>query len=116
MSIIQILIVIFSLFAITRTFRQFKKGKLTLAFLFGWMFFWVVVGVIVVLPQTTNTLARIIGVGRGVDAIIYLSIITLFYLVFRIYVKIEEGQREMTRLIRKLAVDEIDGEGIQKTP
>ena len=110
MTLIQILIILFALFAITRTFSQFRKGKMTLAFLFLWMLFWIAVGIVVVLPQTTETFARFIGVGRGVDAIIYLSIITLFYLVFRIYVKIEEGQRELTKLVRKLAVDELNEE------
>jgi len=79
MTIIQFLLVVFALFAITKTFRQFKNGKLTLAFLFLWILFWAIVGVVVVLPQTTDTLARFVGVGRGVDAIMYVSIIALFY-------------------------------------
>lgn len=106
MSVIQFLIVAFSVFAIARTFRQFRKGKLTLAFLFLWIFFWVIVGVVVVLPQTTDTLARFVGVGRGVDAIMYVSIIALFYMVFRLLVRIEEVEREITKLVRTLAIEE----------
>ena len=110
MSIIQFLIVAFALFAIARTFRQFKKGKLTLAFLFLWIVFWLIVGVVVVLPQTTDTLARLVGVGRGVDAIMYVSIIALFYAVFRLLVRIEDVEREITKLVRKLAMEEVDKE------
>lgn len=106
MTIIQIFLVVFAIFAITKTFKQFKKGKLTLAFLFLWMAFWVIVGVVVVLPQTTDTLARFVGVGRGVDAIMYISIIALFYFVFRLLVRIEEVEREITKLVRTLAIHE----------
>jgi hypothetical protein len=106
MSIIQFLIVAFSVFAIARTFRQFRKGKLTLAFLFLWILFWVVVGIVVVLPQTTDALARFVGVGRGVDAIMYVSIIALFYAVFRLLVRIEDVEREITKLVRILAIGE----------
>lgn len=105
MTIIQMLLVIFALFAITKTFRQFKQGKLTLAFLFLWIVFWVIVGVVVVLPQTTDALARFVGVGRGVDAIMYISIIALFYFVFRLLVRIEEVEREITKLVRTLAIE-----------
>lgn len=108
MTLIQILIVAFALFAIARTFRQFRKGKLTLVFLFLWMTFWVIVGVVVVLPQTTDTLARFVGVGRGVDAIMYVSIIALFYAVFRLLVRIEEVEREITKLVRTLAIEETE--------
>lgn len=108
MTLIQIFIIIFSLFAIARTFRQFRRGKLTLVFLFTWILFWVAVGIVVVMPQTTNTLAHFVGVGRGVDAIMYVSILALFYAVFRLVVRIEEVEREITKLVRKLAVDSLE--------
>ena len=108
MTLIQILIVVFSLFAMMRTFRQFKKGKLTLAFLFAWLLFWLAVGTVVLLPKTTDILARFVGVGRGVDAIMYVSILGLFYAVFRLIVRIEEVEREITKLVRRLAVDSLE--------
>jgi hypothetical protein len=105
MSLIQFFIVVFALFAIARTWRQFRKGKLTLMVFFVWVLFWLIVGVVVVLPQTTDTLARFVGVGRGVDAIMYVSIIALFYAVFRLLVRIEEVEREITKLVRVLGVE-----------
>lgn len=108
MTLIQILLVVFAIFAIVRTFIQFRKGKLSLAVLFLWIFFWVIVGVVVLLPNTTNTLANFVGVGRGVDVIIYLAVISLFYLVFRLFVLIEDVEREITHLVRKLSIDELN--------
>ncbi len=114
MSIIQILILLFVLFAITRTFFQFRRGKITLAVLFLWITLWLVAGVVVVLPQTTDMLARFVGVGRGVDAVMYVSITALFYAVFRLLVRIEEVEREITKLVRTLAIDMMEKSKTEK--
>lgn len=108
MSIIQGLIILFALFAISRTYKQFMSGKLTLAWLFVWVVFWVGTGTVAALPQTTDIVARFVGVGRGADFIVYIAIIGLFYLVFRLFVKIEDLEREITHLVRKLAIEEVD--------
>jgi small membrane protein len=108
MTVIQILIVVFALFAISRTVWQFKRGSLTIAWLLFWIVFWLVAATVAVLPQTTDTVARFVGVGRGADAVIYFSLVALFYLVFRTYVKIEKTENEITKLVRKLSLDELD--------
>ncbi len=108
MSIIQFLIIVFALFAITRTVRQFKKGVVTRRWLLFWILFWIVAGVVAALPQSADALARVVGVGRGADVVIYLSLVVIFYLIFRLYVKIEQVESEITRLVRKLSVDELD--------
>lgn len=108
MSIIQILIIIFALFAITHTFKQFRRGKLKLAWLFIWIIFWVAVGFVTFLPQTSDTFARVVGIGRGADLIVYLSLVVLFYLVFRLFVKIEDTEREITKLVRLIAIKDVE--------
>jgi hypothetical protein len=106
MSIIQVLILLFALFAISRTIRQFKQGALSIAWLIVWIVFWIVVGIVVLSPQTTDAIAKLVGVGRGADFVIYISLVALFYLVFRMFVKIEDVEREITKLVRKLAIEE----------
>lgn len=110
MNILQIFIIAFALFALSRAIWQFRKGALTILWLFFWILFWFAAGTVAVLPQTTDILAQFVGVGRGADLIIYLSLIALFYLVFRVYVKIEDVGREVTELVRKIALEEIDEE------
>lgn len=58
------------------------------------------------MPQTTDVIASKLGVGRGVDVVIYVSLMVLFYVVFRLFIKIEEVEREITTLVRKLAIDD----------
>lgn len=108
MTIIQIFIIFFAVFAIIRTVRQFHRGVLTRMWLLFWILFWTSTGIVAALPQTTDVIAKFVGVGRGADVVIYVSLLALFYLVFRLYVKIEQVEGEITRLVRKLSLDDLD--------
>lgn len=108
MLLIQILIPIFAVFAILRTWKQFRATRLTKWMLAFWILFWLIVGTVAILPQTTQIAARFVGVGRGADLAIYVSLLALFYLVFRLYVKIEQVERDITRLVRKIALEKKD--------
>jgi hypothetical protein len=60
---------------------------------------------VVVFPNVTTRIANRFGVGRGVDAVLYVSLIILFYLVFRTNVALENLKQEMTELVRKVAIE-----------
>jgi hypothetical protein len=85
----------------------------------GALVFWIVVfgGILVVLlvPSVSGFVAHVLGVGRGADVIMYGSICLLFYLVFGIYVRIENLQRRMTRMLRMLALREADWSSPQES-
>jgi len=66
--------------------------------------------VVVLFPSLSGAVAKFMGIGRGVDAIVYTSITLLFYLVFRLYVYLEDIRHEITDLVRKLALKE-EGKG-----
>ncbi len=59
----------------------------------------------VLAPEFTSYVAQFVGIGRGADVVIYLSIALLFYLIFRISIAIEETRREITELVRKIALE-----------
>lgn len=109
MTLIQIFIILFALFAISRTVLQFRRGALSLAWFMLWVLFWVLVAGVVFAPQTTDVLASFVGVGRGADVIIYFSIIALLYIVFRLFIKLEDVEQELTKLVRSLAIKESEG-------
>lgn len=108
MTPIQILILLFALFAISRAAKQFRTGALTIAWLIFWVCFWIAVGAVTFAPQTTDALARFAGVGRGADMVVYLSLVGLFFLVFRLFIKIEDVEQEITQLVRKDAIEKVE--------
>ncbi len=101
---IQIVLLIFTLFAISRVYLRSKEKLLTPRTSIFWFLIWLAAATGIILPTTTSNLAQIFGVGRGVDVIVYLSLVLLFYLVFRIYVMIEDLRHEITFLIRQIAL------------
>ncbi|MBI3559330.1 DUF2304 domain-containing protein, partial [Candidatus Gottesmanbacteria bacterium] len=58
----------------------------------------------VIFPGQTTKIANFLGIGRGVDLILYASIATLFYLVFRIYILMEDLRHQITEVVRKIAL------------
>ena len=106
MTAIQILILIFVSFAASRVILRFRGKELTLpAFLF-WVAIWFGLILVTIFPQWASILAKFFGVGRGADLLVYLSVILLFYLIFRIYVRFENLERDLTKLVRQLALRE----------
>lgn len=101
---IQVIIIIFALFALSRTILRFKDEQITtLEFIF-WSLVWIIGSIIVLNPNSTFYLANLFGIQRGVDVIVYISIVILFYLIFRIYVKIEKLEQDLTKIVRELAI------------
>ena len=104
-SVIQILALIFALFAMSRVVLRARDKKISVNELFFWLAVWCGLVFVVFFPQITSKVAFFLGIGRGIDVVIYSSIAILFYLIFRLYVKLEENQRSITLLVRELALN-----------
>jgi small membrane protein len=101
---VQIIAFIFVTFAASRAILRAKDKKITLIELLFWLGIWGGLIVVVFFPGLTSYVADLVGIGRGIDVIIYTSIGLLFYMIFRLYVKFEESEREITRLVREIAL------------
>jgi len=103
---IQILLLVFLLFAISRVYLRAREGALRFGEILFWASIFALAIVGVVDPKFTNFLAVQLGIGRGVDLVLYLSIVLLFYLIFRTNVMLEDTRHEITKLVRKIALEE----------
>ena len=115
MTLIQILLVAFAVFALSRVVLRFRKGGLPMVHLFLWVLFWGAVIVAVLRPATTSAVAAWVRVGRGTDLVMYVSVVVLFYALFRMFGRIEELERQITRVVRAAALKELDDK-IARTP
>lgn len=107
-TLIQLILIGVALLGAFRTVRQFKAGRVPPAWLAFWGACWIALAVVAFIPQTTDIAARLFGVGRGVDLAVYVSIVLLFALSFKLLMKIEDLERELTRLVRALALKDSD--------
>lgn len=105
MIIIQLLFLPFLFFALSRVILRFKGKQIKITEFGFWTLLFLTAIVVIIFPNETTTFAQLLGIGRGVDLVVYASIIALFYLVFRSYIMIEDLKHEITLLVRKLALE-----------
>lgn len=113
-TLLQIIAALFAIFALSRAYLRFKERKLSsFAFIF-WFGVWIAGMILVFVPQLTTEVAKMLGIGRGADAVVYTSIAVLFYMMFRIYIKIEDTQKQITEVVRKVALEKYKKKTSQK--
>jgi len=111
---IQIIFFLFILFALSRVILRYKDGEIHLGALIFWLAIWVGTSVAVISPDKTTQLARSLGIGRGVDVVIYLALALLFYLVFRLHVLIENLETKFSQVIREISLKNVGKQTTKK--
>lgn len=101
---LQIIVIFFLLFAFSRVWLRTKEGTLGVGMFLFWAIIWVLAILAILKPNLTTEFANKIGVGRGVDAAIYIALLLLFYLNFRNNVQLENLRHEITKLTREIAL------------
>lgn len=102
--LLQTVIIVFTLFALSRIYLRFREGKVSKGEALFWTLIWCAVVVLVFIPQVTDYFADLLGIKRGINIVIYVSIILLFYLLFRLYVKIDTMNQDITKIVREIAL------------
>ena len=108
MIILQILVSFFVLVVLGKLFKQYSIDKITLANFLLWCLLWLSVLLVFWQPDITSYLANFLGIGRGADLIIYIAILVLVYLVFRVFVRLQKLEKDLTKLIREEAIKNAD--------
>jgi hypothetical protein len=63
-----------------------------------------VAAVAVLIPETTQDAAELVGVGRGADLVTYIAIIAVMFVLLHYYTKFVDLQRQVTQVTRELAI------------
>lgn len=64
--------------------------------LVGFVFVWI--------PDITNAIAALVGVGRGADLIMYIWIVLNLLFILRLHIKLREQSEALTQLARRIAL------------
>ena len=108
MHAIQIVLLCFAIFAMSRALIRYRRGLTRMLHLEMWLLFWVCVVVVALRPEVTDLLACWLGVGRGVDTAMYLALLMIFFLLFRNFGKVEDLDRQLTKVVRANALREME--------
>ena len=104
---IQILFSLFVLMIFYTLFTKKQNYKINPTQFWSWFIFWLLAIIIFWLPDTTSYFANILGIGRGVDLIVYIAIIVLFYLQFKTYLLIEKQNNDITKIVREISLNKV---------
>src|SRR5271165_4053464 len=101
MTSIQVILIALSLLAAIVGSFAFQSR---LAYrLLGVIFFVIATGFIV-FPDSTTKVAHVLGVGRGADLLLYLSLFAGIHAFLLLYLRTRRLERKMTELIRAVAI------------
>ncbi len=104
MTLTQIVLTLFLIFALSRVILRYQSKEVSFRGLIFWTCVFGLAIIAELFPNITTEIAKMLGITRGVDAVVYTSIALLFYLVFRLYVYLEDIRKEITALIRMIAI------------
>lgn len=106
-QVIQILGVLFATFALLNVYLSYRKNAITTYSFVLWSFVWCATLVVALYPNILRFVSNIFQIGRSIDALIYISIVVLFYLIFKVFVRLDDMNREMTKLVRLIALQDM---------
>ena len=103
---LQIFATLFALFALSRVFLRMKGHELTLGQSAFWAIIWTGVIIVVWVPSTAFAISDSLGLDtrKPIDTFVYIAIVVLFYLTYRMHVKQERTDHQLTQLVRQIAI------------
>jgi hypothetical protein len=104
-----LVLLLFSLLAmltLSAAFRGFVRKRIA----FMWLTIWTVGAVAIIWPRSTVVVARKLGIGRGADLLLYVSVLLMLVGFFYVYGRFRRLDRQITVLVRRLAIDNAERE------
>lgn len=111
MTLIQIFLGLIIIYIWRRIYLKYKAGELASREFAEWTLFWIVATWFVIMPEAASYLAFVLGVGRGSDLVVYVAILIIFYLLFKVFMRLEKTNRAITKMVNDQAVKEADHKG-----
>jgi hypothetical protein len=70
----------------------------------AWMALWVAAAIGIADPDILSRVAALLGIGRGVDLVLYVSLLAIFIAFFIVYLRFRRIDEQLTLLVRHLAI------------
>lgn len=104
--LIQIISSVFVFYALYRTWQKKQKGDIKTSEFFAWSLFWLGVGVAFLIPASITRIANLLGIGRGADLVLYSAVLIVFYLLFRVFVRLDRMESQITKVVRHKSIED----------
>lgn len=102
--IMQLLLSVVALLVAERVISRARARAVGYIFSTLWFIGVVIFLVVVWQPSLATRVSHVLGIGRGVDALLYVGVATLFYLNVRLLLRLERQEHVITKLVSELAL------------
>jgi small membrane protein len=103
----QIIALLIILFFVFRLFVLKKKDKIPAGEFVFWLVFWIIAASGIVFVKDLDRLASLLGFSAsGIQIITYAAVVVLFYMNFRLRLKVEKMDKDITQITRELSLKE----------
>ena len=109
MTLIQVLLLLVIIAFCTATMAAMRKGWATPREGLFLAIVWLVAALAVVWPDETTRIAKVLGVGKGTNLLLYCTVVAMVIGFLMIYARLRALRREMTLLVRQLAIRDAVG-------
>lgn len=105
----QIIALIIVSFFLARLFWQKQKKQIKAGEFLFWLAFWILAGLaIIFIRQIDKVVAELGFSGTGIEVLLYLAVVALFYLIFRIRIKLSKMEKDITKIVRHISINNKD--------
>ncbi len=101
----QVFALIIIAFFLFRLIWQKSKKQISFAEFIFWLFFWIIATIAIIFIKKIDNLVASLGFSStGIDVLFYLGTLVLFYLIFRLRIRLEKIERNITKIVREIAL------------
>ena len=101
----QIIALIIIAWFLSRLYWQKRKNHISFNEFLFWLVFWLVAALLIIGLKFIDRLVAGLGFsGSGIEVLLYLSVALLFYLVFRLRLRLEKIEKDITKLVEHIAL------------
>ena len=104
MFLYSLIFPIISIIAIVWFILRYMKAKNSLITVLLWSIFWIFVSIFSLFPHLSTSFASLFGITRGLDFIIILVFVILFYTVLRLYFIVDKMQNDLNKIVKEVAL------------
>lgn len=108
----QILYLFFVLFVEVIIFDKYRRKETSVSNYLFWATLWIVSTVLLFVPKSFDYIAFKLGLKtqKGVDLVLDAAVVFMFYMVGRVFVKLEKMERQITKVTRAISYESRDKE------
>lgn len=101
----QTIALIIIVFFLARLYWQKQKNHISVNEFFFWLIFWILAAALIIALKFIDELVAGLGFsGSGIEVLLYLSVAALFYFVFRLRLKLEKIEKDITKIVQNIAL------------